>query len=235
MLFGALAGVLLIVMAVVERFGPRFINEPSTWQAEATLLIAVLSVMLLAVDIVLPVPSTVVLVANGTIFGFAAGSVVSTLGLTVGAMLGYVLGRRGASVTEQFVGSTTMHWLTAASSGTGCGRSVRRGRFPWPRRSPHSPPEHQQCDVGPTSRHRSLAWPAASIPLALLGAGTFGGGTHAVVAVAAVAAGGALWLGGRVRIRQTSAHGERLEVQGDVGPLNEASSCFASETMDTAD
>ena len=205
-LFGALAGVLLIAMVVVEAFGPRFINDPSTWLAEATLLIAALSVLLLAVDVVLPVPSTVVLVANGTIFGFAVGSVVSTLGLTASALLGYALGRRGASVTERFVGPATMHWLTT--------RVERHGL--WAIGAARAVPlasELSALAAGASAMRRApfvaaaiVGASAASIPLALLGAGSLDGGTTAVIAITAVAAGGALWLGGRVRMRQMSAH-----------------------------
>lgn len=52
---------------------------------------------LLAADIVLPVPSSLVSTAAGTLLGFLPGALVSCLGMTVGSLIGYSLGRRASS------------------------------------------------------------------------------------------------------------------------------------------
>ncbi|MBL7811154.1 MAG: VTT domain-containing protein [Bacteroidetes bacterium] len=47
-------------------------------------------ILLLALDVYLPVPSSILLYANGYYLGLFAGSLVSLAGLTVGAILAYV-------------------------------------------------------------------------------------------------------------------------------------------------
>jgi uncharacterized membrane protein YdjX (TVP38/TMEM64 family) len=49
--------------------------------------------LLLASDVVLPIPSTVVISALGALLGGIVGTIVAVIGLTLGCVLGYVLGR----------------------------------------------------------------------------------------------------------------------------------------------
>lgn len=60
--------------------------------AGAALVVALVS--LLALDVVLPVPSSWVATLSGASFGFWAGLTVNWLGLNLGSALGYSLGRR---------------------------------------------------------------------------------------------------------------------------------------------
>jgi uncharacterized membrane protein YdjX (TVP38/TMEM64 family) len=62
-----------------------------------------LSVLLIS-DILLPVPSSIVSTGAGFLLGFVNGSIVSFTGMTLGAVLGYALGRGSAG---------TMKWLDA--------------------------------------------------------------------------------------------------------------------------
>ncbi len=71
---------------------------------------AVLCALLLASDVLLPVPSSLVSIACGTAFGFWPGVLVSTLGMTLGSCLGYALGR-GAGA------SGLARWASAADRG----------------------------------------------------------------------------------------------------------------------
>jgi uncharacterized membrane protein YdjX (TVP38/TMEM64 family) len=52
-------------------------------------------VLLLALDVLLPVPSSLVGTAAGALLGFTTGAAASALGMTAGCLLGYWLGRRG--------------------------------------------------------------------------------------------------------------------------------------------
>jgi len=56
-------------------------------------LAALISVGLLSVDLVLPIPSTVVMTFNGSLFGVVAGALVSLAGLLTAAVVGYWLSR----------------------------------------------------------------------------------------------------------------------------------------------
>ncbi len=60
--------------------------------AGSALVVALVS--LLALDVVLPVPSSWVATLSGASFGFWAGLAVNWLGLNLGSALGYSLGRR---------------------------------------------------------------------------------------------------------------------------------------------
>jgi uncharacterized membrane protein YdjX (TVP38/TMEM64 family) len=60
---------------------------------------------LLASDILLPIPSSLVATASGFLLGLVPGAAVTWAGMTVGALIGYALGRHPARrLTRRFVG-----------------------------------------------------------------------------------------------------------------------------------
>jgi len=59
---------------------------------------------LLALDVVLPVPSSIVSTAAGVLLGFVRGAVVVWAGMMVGCFLGYALGARASGAARRFVG-----------------------------------------------------------------------------------------------------------------------------------
>jgi len=59
---------------------------------------------LLALDIVLPVPSSIVSTAAGVLLGFWRGAAVIWLGMTVACLAGYFLGARASGMARRFVG-----------------------------------------------------------------------------------------------------------------------------------
>lgn len=59
---------------------------------------------LLALDIILPVPSSIVSTAAGVLLGFWRGAAVVWGGMMVGCLLGYALGRRVSGAAARFVG-----------------------------------------------------------------------------------------------------------------------------------
>lgn len=62
-------------------------------------------VCLLALDVFLPVPSSIVSTAAGALLGFTAGVAASTAGMTLGCLLGYFCGRRfGLPLVRRMVG-----------------------------------------------------------------------------------------------------------------------------------
>lgn len=58
----------------------------------------VLSFLILASDVVLPVPSSIILYANGYFLGVIIGSAVSMAGLMVGCILGYYIGKASSNI-----------------------------------------------------------------------------------------------------------------------------------------
>ena len=63
---------------------------------------------LLALDVFLPVPSSIVSTASGVLLGFAVGSAVVWGGMMAGSMLGYAIGTRGSTATRRFIGEDGM-------------------------------------------------------------------------------------------------------------------------------
>jgi uncharacterized membrane protein YdjX (TVP38/TMEM64 family) len=66
----------------------RFTSQPGNAAAVAVTLAG-----LLALDIVLPIPSSLVSTAAGALLGFLPGTAVSWAGMTVGSWAGYLLGK----------------------------------------------------------------------------------------------------------------------------------------------
>jgi membrane protein DedA with SNARE-associated domain len=71
----------------------------------ATWLAAVSILGLLALDVILPVPSSIVSTAAGVLLGVGAGAAVVWTGMTVACLMGYALGSRASTVARRFVGN----------------------------------------------------------------------------------------------------------------------------------
>lgn len=72
----------------LERLALEALTENHEW-------IALVVIGLLAADILLPVPSSLVSTSAGALLGWTAGTAASTIGMTAGCLLAYVLGRGG--------------------------------------------------------------------------------------------------------------------------------------------
>jgi uncharacterized membrane protein YdjX (TVP38/TMEM64 family) len=59
---------------------------------------------LLALDVFLPVPSSIVSTAAGVLLGFWPGATIVWAGMMVGCVLGYAVGVRGAAAARKLVG-----------------------------------------------------------------------------------------------------------------------------------
>jgi len=67
-------------------------------------LVAVGVFGLLALDVLLPVPSSIVSTAAGLLLGFVAGALTVWTGMMAGCALGYAVGARGSAAARQLVG-----------------------------------------------------------------------------------------------------------------------------------
>jgi membrane protein DedA with SNARE-associated domain len=59
---------------------------------------------LLALDVFLPVPSSIVSTASGMLLGFGLGSAVVWSGMMAGCLVGYATGARGSGAARRFIG-----------------------------------------------------------------------------------------------------------------------------------
>jgi uncharacterized membrane protein YdjX (TVP38/TMEM64 family) len=60
---------------------------------------------LLALDVFLPVPSSIVSTGAGVLLGFWRGAAVIWIGMTIGCAIGYAFGARAAAAARKLVGS----------------------------------------------------------------------------------------------------------------------------------
>lgn len=90
-----LAGTFLALWAVLVASGVKWVEEPPAALAGGGGLGAAVGVGLLALDVLLPVPSSVVMVVLGKLYGFALGAALALAGSLASAVLAWFLGRRG--------------------------------------------------------------------------------------------------------------------------------------------
>jgi uncharacterized membrane protein YdjX (TVP38/TMEM64 family) len=74
-------------------------SETSRW------IVAGAVFALLALDVFLPVPSSIVSTAAGLLLGFAVGAAIVWAGMMGGCLLGYAIGARGTTAARRFVGA----------------------------------------------------------------------------------------------------------------------------------
>lgn len=73
-------------------------GHASGWASAATIG------ALLALDVFLPVPSSIVSTGAGVLLGFWRGAVVIWIGMTLGCVIGYAFGARAAGAARRLVG-----------------------------------------------------------------------------------------------------------------------------------
>jgi uncharacterized membrane protein YdjX (TVP38/TMEM64 family) len=74
-------------------------GHASGWASAATIG------TLLALDVFLPVPSSIVSTGAGVLLGFWRGAAVIWIGMTIGCAIGYAFGSRAAGAARKLVGS----------------------------------------------------------------------------------------------------------------------------------
>ncbi len=99
--------VLLTAMALLfvlaEAWQIPVLADASPVQRLTGMVAALAGVTLLAVDAVLPVPSSVVMITHGARFGVALGAALSMVGSVASFAIGFALGRRGAALAARVV------------------------------------------------------------------------------------------------------------------------------------
>lgn len=81
-----------------------FGEQLERWSPVASPTSGVAIAGLLALDIVLPIPSSIVSTASGAMLGLLGGTLANWIGMTAGCGVGYWIGTCGAARAERFVG-----------------------------------------------------------------------------------------------------------------------------------
>lgn len=101
-----LAGVLVPFALVGEALESVIVAEAA--QAEAGPRVGLVAALLLAADLLLPIPSSVVATAAGYLLGPAQGGAWVWLGLNLSVALGYLVGRQGEGLALRLVGPDSL-------------------------------------------------------------------------------------------------------------------------------
>lgn len=99
----AVAAVLLALFGAAQALGIAFLQDPTPWLGQGGAAAALVTTGLLLADVLIPVPSSLVMIANGTLFGWAWGTVLTLVGGTGAGAFGWALGRWGRRTAERFV------------------------------------------------------------------------------------------------------------------------------------
>ena len=93
-----LLAIFLALFLIGEAAGIPLLEDPTPWLQQSGWVAAALGVSLLAVDVVLPVPSNIVMIAHGALFGTVVGTLLSLLGTMLAAAAAFWIGRRGGRI-----------------------------------------------------------------------------------------------------------------------------------------
>jgi uncharacterized membrane protein YdjX (TVP38/TMEM64 family) len=100
----ATALLLALVLVPFLAFGGAVEARSQDAMAGPPAALAVTGAALLALDALLPVPSSIVATAMGATLGAWPGTLVNTVGLTAGCLLGLLVGRSGSPIAERILG-----------------------------------------------------------------------------------------------------------------------------------
>ena len=93
--------------------------------------LAITLIILLASDLVLPIPSSVLAVGTGAVFGTVAGAALIAVGFTLGAWVGYEVGRSaGRAGVKRWVADAQRERLDAFAAEHGAGLLVAMRAVP---------------------------------------------------------------------------------------------------------
>ncbi len=105
----ALLLAMLLLFFVVQALQLPFLAEDTSFLLSQEKWVAGLAgVGLLVVDVVAPVPSSLVMVVNGMLFGSLWGTLLSMVGGTGAAAVGYGIGIRGAGTGKRWLGDDVL-------------------------------------------------------------------------------------------------------------------------------
>ena len=99
----AVVALILIPFFLFEAYFTALGERVARGEVPTTAAVAIISA-LLALDVLLPVPSSLVSAAAGVLLGFWGGALVVWAGMTVSCVLAYLIGARSSSLARRIVG-----------------------------------------------------------------------------------------------------------------------------------
>src|SRR3954471_16521858 len=107
LLIGLMFALIIIPFLIFEKqfeaLGTWLAEGHASGWASASIIIG-----LLALDVFLPVPSSIVSTGAGVLLGFWRGVAVIWVGMTLGCIIGYAFGARAAAAARKLVGEESL-------------------------------------------------------------------------------------------------------------------------------
>lgn len=97
--FAISAGIILITFGIFHTM-EKYFSDTLHLLKEHPFQFGIISFLILASDIILPIPSSIVLYINGFFLGAIGGTFVSMAGLMAGAVIGYIIGKSSSNVLK---------------------------------------------------------------------------------------------------------------------------------------
>lgn len=125
LILGLAAFVILSKFLLEDWLGLSLADEVQSWVSGAGTGSALAVVLLLAIDILIPIPSSLVMILSGAAFGVVWGSIVSLVGSVGGEWLGFELVRRfGRRVSARLIGDDELERLSGVMARHGAAAVV---------------------------------------------------------------------------------------------------------------
>lgn len=93
----------LTFFLLVEYLSPTLFSNLDDSMENRNAAAAFLGIGLLAVDVLLPIPSSLIMISNGALFGIWLGTLLSVIGSLCAATVGFLIGRWGGPLVDRIV------------------------------------------------------------------------------------------------------------------------------------
>lgn len=94
----------LMIYIVFELFGVLTLSDIQHLLQSAEPFVEIIIIGLLALDLIIPVPSSVIMTFSGSMYGFLAGAILGTIGSLTGSIIGFFVFRtKGQKITRFFL------------------------------------------------------------------------------------------------------------------------------------
>lgn len=91
-ILGGIAFIVLVTFGLALLLDLPFLSDPSDFLSENSVFAAGSGMLLLALDILLPIPSSIIMAAMGHLFGVVLGALFSFIGMMLSCVIGYYIG-----------------------------------------------------------------------------------------------------------------------------------------------
>lgn len=93
----------LLSFALFEWLEIPLLKDPTFLLENRGITTASISMALLGLDILLPIPASIIMIANGAIFGIVLGAIISLAGALIANITGYFIGKKSGQWLDRFV------------------------------------------------------------------------------------------------------------------------------------